>query len=122
MKISLLASGLVATATVLGVGAFGASASSSGLRGLVTKSPTQPVCAVEKPCSAPAAGVIITFTRAGATRSATTRADGRYSIALHSGSYSVQIRGARFGFRPRAVMVPLGRVGTANFSFDTGIR
>jgi hypothetical protein len=102
--------------------ALSSASSGSGLRGLVTKGPTQPVCVVGKPCSAPAPGVRLSFTRNSATRSVVTDSQGRYFIRLRPGAYSVEITGAKFGFRPRTVSVTAGRFKTANFAIDTGIR
>jgi hypothetical protein len=34
----------------------------------------------------------------------------------------VRFPSARFGYRPRIVWVPAGRISTRNFSIDTGIR
>ncbi|HEY3182776.1 MAG TPA: carboxypeptidase-like regulatory domain-containing protein [Gaiellaceae bacterium] len=100
----------------------GAGGTASGLRGLVTRGPTSPVCRVDQPCSAPAAHVKLTFVRAGRSWSVTTGADGRYRISLVPGRYAVRIAGARFGYSPTAATVPRGRVATVNFDVDTGIR
>jgi hypothetical protein len=94
----------------------------SGLRGLVTRGPTTPVCRVDQPCSEPAAHVKLTFVRAGRSWSVVTSAEGRYRIALVPGRYAVRIASARFGFSPTTATVPRGRVATVNFDIDTGIR
>ena len=110
---------------VLAVGAAlvpSASAATSGLRGVVVKSPTRPVCRVDEACSAPAAHVTLTFVRGDLTRSVTTDADGRYRILLSPGAYRVEITGVRFGFTRTAAVVPRDRVAVRNFSIDTGIR
>jgi Carboxypeptidase regulatory-like domain len=101
---------------------LGVASSGAGLRGLVTKGPTQPVCMAEKPCSAPAAGVKLFFSRKTDTKSVVTDAHGRYSIRLRPGLYQVEIKGAKFGVRPRSVSVPVGAFKTVNFTIDTGIR
>jgi hypothetical protein len=98
------------------------SAATSGLRGVVMRGPTRPVCIAERPCSAPAVGVRLTFRHAGVARTVTTDAHGRYSIGLAPGTQSVAIAGAQFGYAPRTVLVPAGRVAVRNFSIDTGIR
>jgi len=94
----------------------------SGLRGLVKRSPTQPVCRAETPCSAPAPGVVITFVRRGVSHSVKTDARGRYRIALGAGRYAVRIPRARFGYAPHVATVAAGRFVVANFEIDTGIR
>ncbi|MEN3342790.1 MAG: hypothetical protein V7644_2194, partial [Actinomycetota bacterium] len=37
----------------------------SGLHGVVTRGPTQPVCQVGVPCSKPAVGAVLVFSRNG---------------------------------------------------------
>ena len=100
-----------------------AATTSTGLRGLVTRGPITPVCRIDTPCSAPAKHTTVVFTRNGVSKSAVTGDNGRYSILLSAGTYAVRIpTGARFGFTPRKVYVPAGRISTRNFSIDTGIR
>jgi hypothetical protein len=88
----------------------------------VTKGPTKPVCVAEMPCSAPAKGVVVTFTHGSLRRSVTTDSTGHYRIALSPGSWTIVIAGARFGYRPRTAVVPAGTVAVRNISIDTGIR
>jgi hypothetical protein len=95
---------------------------STGLRGLVTRGPIAPVCKEGVPCTAPAKHVKITFLRNGVAKSVVTGSDGRYTIALAGGTYAVRFPSARFGYRPRIVFAPAGRISTRNFSIDTGIR
>jgi hypothetical protein len=99
-----------------------ASATTSGLRGVVTRGPTKPVCVAELPCSAPAKHASITFTRGSSSRTVTTDANGHYRIALAPGSWKIVIAGARFGYRPRTAVVPAGIVAVRNIAIDTGIR
>ena len=114
---------VVGIASVLLVPAASAGAvSTSGLRGLVLKGPTKPVCMAGMPCSAPAPGVVITFTRRASRRSVKTDANGRYRIALAPGTWTISIAGARFGYRPATAVVPRGRIGVRNIEIDTGIR
>ena len=55
----------------------------SGLRGVVTRESTSPVCRVEEPCEAPAAGVALVFKRAGhVVARTTTGRKGGYRIGL----------------------------------------
>ena len=104
--------------------AIPASASStSGLRGVVTRGPTQPVCQAGVPCDAPAPRVVLAFARAGhRTRTVRTDAHGRFRIALAPGRYALRIASARFGYTPRAVVVPRARFAVIRISIDTGIR
>lgn len=94
----------------------------TGLHGVVTRSPTQPACAAEDPCSEPAGHVELVFVRNGSRHSVTTDSSGHYVVALAPGLYSVQIVGARFGFEPRRVTVVAGRAARVDFDVDTGIR
>jgi hypothetical protein len=92
------------------------------LRGVVTIGPTTPVCRVGEPCTKPASGVVLTFTR-GPHRVA-TRTDsgsGRYRVRLAAGTWSVH---ASVGMRiePATVKVAAARTSVRNLSIDTGIR
>jgi hypothetical protein len=101
-----------------------AAALASGLFGAVTRGPTQPVCMVGKPCSAPAPHVILLFTRGDRTVRARTDDRGRYRVALLPGAYRVSLttqpRIGR-GLDPRTVVVG-ERYRRADFTIDTGIR
>lgn len=109
---------------LLALMAASASATTSGLRGLVTLSPARPVC-FEDPCSKPAAGAVIVFRRNGrAVARATTRGDGTYKVLLRPGRYAVVAPRYRFGsgITPQKVRVPRGRVAHLDFEIDTGIQ
>ena len=99
-----------------------ATAATSGVRGVVTRGPITPVCQVEKPCSAPAKRVQLTFTRLGRSWRTTTDDHGRYRIALRPGTYAVTIATQRPGIAAFKVDVPRGKVAVRNFEIDTGIR
>src|SRR5436305_1077171 len=98
----------------------------TGLHGTVVRAPTTPVCRVGTPCSAPAAGVVLIFSRDGkAVASTTTTARGFYAVTLAPGRYAVRTRMAPkigTGLRPAAVTVPTGVRVRVNFTLDTGIR
>ncbi len=100
-------------------------ATSSGLFGVVVRAPTMPVCIAGRPCSAPAADLLLSFRRGGAVRTVRTDGHGRYRIALAPGLYAVTAvtkPGPGRGLEPREVRVPAGRTVRANFTLDTGIR
>src|SRR5918911_5033337 len=83
---------LAALAAVLVASSAGAAASSSGLRGLVTRGPIAPVCAVGQPCSEPAKDVTLVFSRNGrVVRRTRTNDRGRYRVALAPGLYTVRL-------------------------------
>jgi hypothetical protein len=98
----------------------------SGLRGVVTRGPTTPVCIETEPCEEPAAGIILQFRRSGSlVAGVKTGPAGGYTVRLRPGTYAVRTALApRVGMEltPRQVRVPRGRVARVDFSLDTGIR
>ena len=98
----------------------------SGLRGTVSRGPTTPVCRVGVPCSAPAVGAVLVFSRRGqAAVRVRAGAGGRYSVHLDPGYYTVAISPVPrigFGLRPARVHVASGVDAHLDFSVDTGIR
>jgi hypothetical protein len=113
--------------TLLGVvlvagGAAQASGVRSGLYGDVTRGPISPVCRAGQPCTAPAAGAVLVFSRSGRERGrAHVRTDGTYRIALATGTYSVRAVSKR-PLAPAKAWVRKGRYRHVDFSIDTGIR
>jgi hypothetical protein len=105
---------------------FATLALTSGLHGIVTRGPTTPVCIVGVPCSAPAVGAVVVFSRAGHTvLRIRTGAGGRYSVHLTPGYYTVAISPVPrigFGIRPARVHVRRNVDARLDFSIDTGIR
>lgn len=99
-----------------------ASVTRTGVHGAVRRGPTQPVCHVGTPCSAPAAGVHLTFSRGIVVRRVRTNKRGRYSIRLAPGRYAVRVSGARFGYTPQRVTVRRGQMSRLNIDIDTGLR
>jgi hypothetical protein len=93
------------------------------LHGVVTRGPTKPVCEMTTPCSEPAAHVELVFHRPGLSYVATTDAQGRYSVKLRRGTYTVRVvppqRIGR-GLEPATVIVRATL--RADFLLDTGIR
>lgn len=98
-----------------------AAAASSGLHGVVTIGPTSPVCHVGTPCTKPAVGVVLTFTRPRHRVTVRTGTAGGYRVALSAGTWSVH---ASAGMRisPSIVGVRAGRSTARSFAIDTGIR
>ena len=98
---------------------------SSGLRGVVIRSPTTPVCVVGDPCSAPAKNTALVFGRRGTSVTTRTNSVGRYRVALDPGWWSV--RTATFprigsGIEPHRVRVVAARFRVVDLDIDTGIR
>ena len=109
--------------------AFAAPAASSpgesGLRGVVMRESTSPVCRVDEACEAPAAGVVLVFKRSGhVVARTTTGPKGGYRIGLKPGRYIVTTarRTIGAGLSPRAVVVPRGRFARVDFHLDTGLQ
>jgi hypothetical protein len=112
--------------TVLALGAASADAvTTNGLRGIVTRSPTKPVCEMGVPCSAPAKNTPLSFLRQGTIVKTRTDGSGRYRVSLAPGWWTVRTMFAPrigTGIKPRAVRVLAGRFRVVNFDIDTGIR
>ncbi len=116
-----IAVALVGAVCLLGGAAHGATVK-SGLYGKVTRGPITPVCIAERPCSAPAAGAVIVFSRAGHEVARTrTAANGRYRLTLTPGMYSIRVLQAR-PVDPGIARVQRGHFRHVDFSIDTGIR
>jgi Carboxypeptidase regulatory-like domain len=96
----------------------------AGLFGTVVLSPATPVCQAGKPCTAPAAGVRLTFSRgATAVRSVVTTSTGRYRVVLAPGVYSVRVGRSKMArLAPTSVTVARGTFRRRDFTLDTGIR
>jgi hypothetical protein len=117
---------LAVLAAAVAASSAGAATTSSGLRGLVTRGPIVPVCAVEQPCDGPAKNVTLAFVRNGrVVRRTTTNQLGRYRVALAPGLYAVRLQvNQRIGrgLQPTRARVVAGRFRRVDFSIDTGIR
>ena len=97
----------------------------SGLFGTVVLSPSMPVCRVGEPCTAPAAGVTLTFSRGGtAVKSVVTTSTGHYRVVLTPGVYTVRpgSKSKLARLAPTTVTVTYGIARRRNFTIDTGIR
>ena len=118
------AAALAALAT-LGLGVAGSAAvSSTGLRGVVSRSPISPVCTAEDSCSAPAPHTQVAFFRSGARVTTRTDGSGRYRVILAPGWWRVRATPARMGtaISPERVRVFGKRIRIVDFDIDTGIR
>src|SRR5919202_2208982 len=117
---------LVALAAAVVASSAGAATTPSGLRGLVTRGPTAPVCVAGRPCSEPAKNVLLVFSRSGrVVRRVTTNEQGRYRVALAPGLYAVRLalrQTVGRGLEPSRARVAQNRFRRVDFSFDTGIR
>ena len=113
-------------ATALTLAGSASATVSSGLRGVVTRGPTMPVCMVGQPCDEPAANVKLVFVRRGiAAGRARTDAQGRYRVILRPGRYSVRVPGLPSIGRdvtPATVLDVRGRFVRVDLFIDTGIR
>jgi hypothetical protein len=97
----------------------------SGLHGIVVRGPIAPVCRVGLPCSRPAVGVTLVFSRGGRVRArAVTAKDGSYRITLAPGIYGVRaLRTSPLRpLDPARVTVERDRNRRLDFALDTGIR
>jgi len=96
------------------------------LHGVVTRGPITPVCQVGKPCSEPAVGVVLVFSRNGfVVARARTGLGGRYSVSLRPGTYAVRPAvKSRIGSGTKPASIVLRQVRTLrlDFAIDTGIR
>ena len=116
---------LAALATLALGGSAGGATATAGLRGFVKRGPTMPVCRVGVPCTEPAAGVKLFFSRNGkVAATAVTNKKGFYSVTLRAGRYTVRTnrRGPEATPQPRAATVQTSTVKRRDFMLDTGLR
>jgi len=122
--VRVAAVGLVALASTFALTVEARALPASGLRGVVMRGPTKPVCR-DDPCEEPAAGIVLRFTRSGrVVAEVTTSKAGRYYARLGPGPYVVTTPGRRIGMglTPRVVRVHSGQIRTVNFHLDTGVQ
>lgn len=97
----------------------------TGLHGVVTRGPMKPVCQVGTPCSEPAVGAVLTFSRNGRIAArARAGTGGRYTVQLGPGVYAVRVSPPQTigGLMPRQVRVLSAVNRRVDFQIDTGIR
>ena len=117
---------ILGTVLMLGAGSGAATSGTtvvrSGLHGVVLRGPVTPICTAEEPCSEPAAGAVLVFSRGGRDVARShVQTDGRYRITLPAGMYAVRLASLR-RLEPHAARVIAGRFRHVDFSIDTGIR
>jgi hypothetical protein len=118
---------VIASAGLALASAFAGAADSrtaSGLRGVVMRGPTTPVCH-DDTCEAPAKGLVLQFRRNGLVKAQVkTSQTGRYLVKLRPGRYAVTTPRLRPGQRltPELVRVPRGRVGRVDLHLETGVQ
>lgn len=87
------------------------------------RGPTTPVCMLGKPCSEPAVGAVLAFSRAGRVVHVRVGAGGRYAVRLARGTYTVrELPAAKIGTGVRPDRVRVAGPMRADFFIDTGIR
>lgn len=87
------------------------------------RGPTQPVCEIGTPCSAPAAHVKLVFHRPVVDAVTTTDAQGRYRVRLRRATYTVRITPSpQIGRGPEPTRLVVHAPMRADFDLDTGIR
>jgi hypothetical protein len=114
-------------AAILAVPAAGlAKTPPPNVRGTLTKGPVSPVCVAERPCSAPAPGIVLVFSKSGQeVKRVTTGVAGRFAFRLKPGTYGVRtLKRLTVGSRltPAKFRVPEGGGVILRLQLDTGIR
>ena len=102
-------------------------AGSTGIQGTVTLGPITPVCQVNKPCDSPYQATLnIQNASAALVAQIRSGADGRYTVNLTSGRYTVVPLSPAGQSLPRAASVQVdvvaGQFATVDIQYDTGIR
>ena len=92
--------------------------------GTVEAGPTPGPCVVGVPCSRPAAGVKLVFSRGDAAFQAASDRQGRYRVRLGPGEYKVRLAGPPGLARlyPDHFGAPADHGQRVDFSIDTGVR
>jgi len=99
----------------------GSSSASEGggvLFGTVSRAPGGACPSQEEPCSIPASGMTLRFSRGGLSIVATTGTNGHYRVRLPAGRYGVE---GPQPLKPRHVEVSAGDSRRVDFSVDTKI-
>jgi len=113
------------TILALGFGSAGGGTNATGLKGYVKRGPTRPVCRIGVPCTEPARGVKLIFSRSGkVAATAVTNKKGWYRVTLRAGRYTVRTNkpAPESTPQPRTASVQASTVRRRDFLLDTGIR
>jgi hypothetical protein len=113
------------TTLALGCGSAGGGTNGTGLKGYVKRGPTMPVCRVGVPCTEPAPGVKLFFSRSGkVAATAITNKKGWYRVMLRPGRYAVRTnkKGPQATPQPRTATVQTSSMRRRDFLLDTGLR
>ena len=116
---------LLAALVLPTAGAAALSEEPSGLRGVVMRGPTKPVCREGEPCEEPAPGVVLRFSQySRVVARAKTGPSGGFRVRLRPGRYAVTTaqRSVGSGLTPRFARVRAGRFVRVDFHLDTGIQ
>ena len=93
--------------------------------GTVRLDPATPVCYVGEPCSKPAPGFRLAFSRGATVTRVRTDDQGRYRVVVPPGTYRVASPGQKgigSGLHPKTITVPARKRVIRNFTYDAGIR
>jgi hypothetical protein len=92
--------------------------------GTVESGPTPGPCIVGIPCSRPAAGVKLVFSRGDASFKAMSDRQGHYRLRLEPGKYKILLPGPPGPARlfPDHFVAPADHGQRVDFSIDTGVR
>lgn len=91
------------------------------VEGIVEQGPIMNTCSDQTPCKAPAPGITVQAYKAGSLVAETTTDDnGRFSLSLADGYYTIQPVGR--GTKPQTVHVETASPAHLSFLIDTGIR
>jgi hypothetical protein len=118
---------LVGCARVAPTGRPVSTTAGSGIQGTVLLGPRCPVQRLDSPCpDLPiAARIVVTDAMGGTVITTQSGTDGRFSIPLPAGAYTVtatRLDAPTFGGKPVPVSVTVDRFTTVQLQVDTGIR
>ncbi len=113
-------------ASAVAAGCTTAETDGAGLTGTVLRGPTQPVCTIGVPCDEPFAALFHVTSGGREVAQFRSDTDGRFSIALPAGSYTIIPDASAPLMAPtsqtRTVQVQSHTVTQVQLDFDTGIR
>lgn len=126
MKVHTIVPLLLAGALACSTAPPGSEGADSGIEGLVVRGPTQPVCVVSIPCDEPFAALFHVRQDGRAIATFTSDAEGRFSIELPPGDYTITPDATAPILFPtqqvKTVHVEPNTMVRVELDFDTGIR